>query len=92
MVQIHSPRPIILQSFTGMQIVVECLVAHQEVGHTLIRAWHPNGSFSQLAAGVLLSSILAVAGFGYFLYGQHLLVGKPVELIHFHHHRVLPGV
>jgi bifunctional non-homologous end joining protein LigD len=28
-----------------MQIVVECLVAHQEVGHTLIRAWHPNGSF-----------------------------------------------
>jgi hypothetical protein len=50
-VQIHSPRPIIYnQSFTRMRIVVECLVAHQEVGHTLIRAFHPNGSFSQLTA------------------------------------------
>jgi hypothetical protein len=38
------------QLFTGTQIAVECLVAHQEVGHTLIRAWHPNGSFSQLTA------------------------------------------
>jgi hypothetical protein len=48
-----STRPdqsLLEKELTANEGAEERLVAHQEVGHTLIRAWHPNGSFSQLTA------------------------------------------